>query len=162
MQEELELREVTMPAGMKDRVRRFVAIDKERRQLEARLKEVKAEHAALSTQIQADFDATGTQHERVDGMTVYVAHRLWARPKDGDQARLCAALRSVDDPDLAVLVEPSVNIHTLSALARERLDQAVREDRPESSAFPPEVWNALAISVDTQVKAVRGSGPAGR
>jgi hypothetical protein len=162
MQDELDLREITMPAGMKDRVRRFIEVDKERRQLEARLKEVKTEHAALAAQIQTDFDATGTQHERVDGMTVYVAHTLWARPKDGDQARLCAALRSVDDADLSVLVEPRVNIQTLSALARERLNAAAQEGRPESSAFPQPVWEALDISVDTQVKAVRGSAPAGR
>jgi len=142
---------------MKDRVRRYVALARQKRGLEAEIKLLDEELKPLQAILIDEFLQSGTQHERVDGMTVHLVFTPWARPKDGDQERLCTALVQ---EGLGDLVHPRVNVQTLSALVRERQREALQSDQDPERIFPPSVMDALDITVDTQLR-VTGRGPTG-
>jgi hypothetical protein len=144
---------------LKQYVRRFVALQKERADLKARLQLIEEELAPLATLIGDAFEASGTRRERVDGLTVYLAYTTWARPKHGDMRRLVAALRETEWRDL---VTETVNIATLSAAVRERLRDAQAQGLPEAQALPPGVYDALQITVDRTVKAITAATPRGK
>jgi hypothetical protein len=101
---------------MDEKIERFIELETERRELEARLKEVKEEIAPLHEQVLTYFEQTGTSKIKRSGLTLYVHRQLWARPIDGDYERGCAALKAAGLEDM---VKESFNIHTLSAYIRE-------------------------------------------
>jgi hypothetical protein len=101
---------------MDEKIEQFIELETERRELEARLKEVKEEIAPLHEQVLTYFEQTGTSKIKRSGLTLYVHRQLWARPIDGDYERGCAALKAAGLEDM---VKESFNIHTLSAYIRE-------------------------------------------
>src|SRR5688500_9612725 len=111
-----ELKTPSAPAIPNDRVRRFVALEKERRELEARLKMIEEEAAPLKDQIADEYEEDGRQRETVDGMTVYLSYATYASAKDGDMKRLVDALKRHGMGDL---VQEKVDLNTLSGVVRE-------------------------------------------
>jgi hypothetical protein len=101
---------------MDEKIEQFIELETERRELEARLKEVKEEIAPLHEQVLTYFEQTGTSKIKRSGLTLYVHRQLWASPIDGDYERGCAALKAAGLEDM---VKESFNIHTLSAYIRE-------------------------------------------
>jgi hypothetical protein len=149
----LDLQQDTQSTS-KDRVRRFVQLEKERKELEARLDILKEEIKPLAEQIAEEFEESGTQRENVDGLTVYLSYQMWARPKDGDMPKLVDALKNNGMGDL---VQETVNINSLSAVVRERYKECVEQNIPDVLAFPAMVQDALAVSTSRHLKSMTGS-----
>lgn len=99
-----------------DNLLEFVELAKERRELEARLKAVKARQEKLETPLLDSFAKNETQNVRVAGITVYVHRQLWANPRDGDYDRAVQAMRK---SGLGDLIQERFNTNTLSAYFRE-------------------------------------------
>jgi len=118
-----------------EELKRFVALEERRRQLEAEVDTLKAEAAELEQRLLPQFEQEGFEKITVDGRTVYVERRLWAKAKDGDKAAVCKALKRAR---LGDYVEETFNTNSLSAYVRE-LD---REDR----ALPPSLREVLEVS----------------
>lgn len=118
-----------------DELKRFVALEERRRQLEAEVDAVKAEAAQLEELLLPQFEQAGLERVSIDGRTVYIERKLWAKAKDGDKAAVCKALKRCR---LGDYVEETFNTNSLSAYVRE-LD---REDRP----LPPNLREVLEIS----------------
>lgn len=118
-----------------DELKRFVALEERRRQLEAEVDSVKAEAAELEQRLLPQFEQSGMERVFIDGRTVYIERKLWARAKDGDKHAVCRALKRCR---LGDYVEETFNTNSLSAYVRE-LD---REERP----LPPALAAVLEVS----------------
>jgi hypothetical protein len=118
-----------------DELKRFVALEERRRALEAEIEAVKAEAAELEALLLPQFEQSGLERVAIDGRTVYVERKLWAKAKDGDKAAVCKALKRCR---LGDYVEETFNTNSLSAYVRE-LD---REGRP----LPPSLATVLDVS----------------
>jgi len=100
-----------------EKVARFVALEKRKRDLDRELREVKGELATLEVDLLDWFERNGVKNMGVQGMLVYVHQQLWAAPADGDYERACLALRAAGLDDF---VREQFNIHQVSAWVRER------------------------------------------
>jgi hypothetical protein len=118
-----------------DELKRFVALEERRRQLETEVDSIKTEAAELESRLLPQFEQSGTERIAIDGRTVYVERKLWAKAKDGDKAAVCKALRRAR---LGDYVEETFNTNSLSAYVRE-LD---REERP----LPSSLRDVLEVS----------------
>jgi len=118
-----------------DELKRFVALEERRHQLEAEVDTIKAEAAELESRLLPQFEQSGTERIAIDGRTVYVERKLWAKAKDGDKTAVCKALKRAH---LGDYVEETFNSNSLSAYVRE-LD---REERP----LPPSLREVLEVS----------------
>ena len=99
------------------KLKRFVELEKERREVETRLKSIKEEAKSLTEAILGDFEEAGMTKATIDGVTVYVQRTLWAKALEGDYERACEALRQAG---LDVYVHERFNVNSLSAFVRER------------------------------------------
>jgi hypothetical protein len=106
-----------------EELKRFVALEERRRQLEAEVDTIKTETAELEQRLLPQFELEGFEKISIDGRTVYVERKLWAKAKDVNKAAVCKALKRAR---LGDYVEETFNTNSLSAYVRE-LD---REDRP--------------------------------
>ena len=111
-----------------DEMKRFVALEEQRHQLEAEIDTIKAEAAELEGRLLPQFEQSGTERIAIDGRTVYVERKLWAKAKDGDKPSVCKALKRCR---LGDYVEETFNTNSLSAYVRE-LD---REGKKLSAAL---------------------------
>jgi len=127
-----------------EELKRFVALEERRRQLEAEVETLKTEAAELEQRLLPQFEQEGFEKITVDGRTVYVERRLWAKAKDGDKAAVCKALKRAR---LGDYVEETFNTNSLSAYVRE-LD---REERP----LPPSLREVLEVSEVFKLKTRR-------
>jgi hypothetical protein len=118
-----------------EELKRFVALEERRRQLEAEVDTIKAEAAELEQLLLPQFEQEGFEKVSIDGRTVYVERKLWAKAKDGNKAAVCKALKRAR---LGDYVEETFNTNSLSAYVRD-LD---REDRP----LPPSLREVLEVS----------------
>jgi hypothetical protein len=112
-----------------------VALEERRRQLETEIDAVKAEAAELEQRLLPQFEQSGVERLSIDGRTIYLERKLWAKARDGDKAAVCCALKRAR---LGDYVEETFNTNSLSAYVRE-LD---REGRP----LPPSLETVLDIS----------------
>ena len=118
-----------------EELKRFVALEERRRQLETEIDTVKAEAAQLEELLLPEFERNGLEKVSIDGCTVYLERKLWAKAKDGDKAAVCKVLKRAR---LGDFVEETFNTNSLSAYVRE-LD---REEKP----LPPSLREVLEIS----------------
>lgn len=129
---------------MQDRLRLFVYHSNQKRLLEAKLKEVKAEADALEAKLLKDFEDSGTDKVRVDGVTVYLHRQLWAGAVDGDKEAACAAIKAAG---FAEYVSESFNAQSFSAL--------VREWDKQGEPMPPEFEGKIKVSEVFQIRTRR-------
>ncbi len=127
-----------------EELKRFIALDDRRRQLETEIDKVKAEVAELEQLLLPAFERDGVERVSIDGKTVYLERKLWAKAKDGDKAAVCKALKRTH---LGDYVEETFNTNSLSAYVRE-LD---REGRP----LPPSLGEVLEVSEVFKLKTRR-------
>ena len=99
---------------------KFVELTAERKSLEAKAKDIKANIDALERQLKEQFIQAGVQSINVDSSTVYLHRQIWARPANGDFRTACRSLRALGLKDF---VEPRFNVQALSAYYRD-LEQA--------------------------------------
>jgi len=110
----------------------FCDLETQKRALEVRLAQVKERQEALEAPILEHFSANGIQNVQVNGFTLYIHRQWWARPRDGDQAAACAALRAVELHDL---VRETCNAAQVSAYVRELKRQKLEVPEPVEAAF---------------------------
>ena len=118
-----------------EQLKRFVALEERRRELEGEIDRIKSEATELEQVLMPQFEQEGVERISIDGRTVYVERKLWAKAKDGDKAAVCKALKRAR---LGDYVEETFNANSLSAYVRE-LD---REERP----LPPSLREVLEVS----------------
>ena len=118
-----------------EELKRFVALEERRRQLEAEVETIRAEATELEQRLLPQFEQEGFEKISIDGRTVYVERKLWAKARDGNKAAVCKALKRAR---LGDYVEETFNTNSLSAYVRE-LD---REERP----LPPSLREVLEVS----------------
>ena len=104
--------------GKMVRLREFVRLTTEKRDLETQLKDRKARLDALEPAVTEQFQQGGIQSINVDGYTVYLNRSLFAGPKDGNKDGLIAALKSCPE-DWSFLVQENFNGNSLKARVRE-------------------------------------------
>jgi len=109
-----------------DELKRFVALEERRKQLEAEVETIKAESSELEVRLLPQFEQSGTERIAIDGRTVYVERKLWAKAKDGDKPSVCKALKRCR---LGDYVEETFNTNSLSAYVRE-LDREGKQLSP--------------------------------
>jgi len=113
-----------------DELKRFVALEERRKQLEAEVETIKAESSELEVRLLPQFEQSGTERIAIDGRTVYVERKLWAKAKDGDKPSVCKALKRCR---LGDYVEETFNTNSLSAFVRE-LDREGKQLSPALAA----------------------------
>jgi len=118
-----------------DELKRFVALEERRKQLEAEVDTIKIEAAELEERLLPQFEQSGMERVAIDGRTVYVERKLWAKAKEGNKPAVCKALRRCR---LGDYVEETFNTNSLSAYVRER----DRDGRP----LPPSLAVVLDVS----------------
>ncbi len=99
-----------------EQLKRYVELEHERRDLDDRLKAVKAETEKLAASLLDQFAEAGMQSARVNGLTVYVHRQLWASAVEGNYEAACQALRASGHGEF---VQERFNTNQISALARE-------------------------------------------
>ena len=118
-----------------EELKRFIALEERRRQLETEIDTVKAEATQLEQLLLPEFERSGVEKVSMDGRTVYLERKLWAKAKDGNKAAVCIALKRAH---LGDFVEETFNTNSLSAYVRE-LDR-------EEKRLPPSLCGVLEIS----------------
>jgi hypothetical protein len=113
-----------------EELKRFVALEERRRELEAEIDIIKAEAAELEQRLLPQFELSGMERVSIDGRTVYIERKLWAKAKDGDKVAVCKALKRCR---LGDYVEETFNTNSLSAYVRE-LDREERQMPPTLAA----------------------------
>lgn len=108
---------------MTDLYKRYAELLKEKQEIEADLKDCKAEIAELEPLVlnkMAEEQTTRITLETGEGVATLHTHTMvWARPKDGNKEAVLDALRG--NPDLEGLVSQAYNASQLSAYVREVL-----------------------------------------
>lgn len=118
-----------------EQLRTFVTLEQQRLDLEIQIDAIKRETAELEAALLPQFEQDAIDRISIDGRTVYVERKLWAKAKDGDKPSVCKALKRCR---LGDYVEETFNTNSLSAYVRE-LD---REGRP----LPPSLATVLDVS----------------
>ena len=76
-----------------EQLRTYVNLEQQRLDLEARIDAIKKETAELEAALLPQFEQDAIDRISIDGRTVYVERKLWAKAKDGDKSAVCKALR---------------------------------------------------------------------
>lgn len=126
------------------RARLLVALTAEKRQLEARLREVVEAIAAQQEPLLEFLADSGVARLTVDGYTIFPYSQTWASAQDGDMQRACDALIAAGLGDMCAL---RFNAQTLSAWVREEL-RAGRD-------LPAEFASAIKVSTTVEIRARR-------
>ncbi len=77
---------------------RWLALERERREIETRLKTIASQQDGLRQEILGRWSMNGTSSEKVDGATVHLQRKVYPKPRDG--AALAMALRKEGLDDL--------------------------------------------------------------
>jgi len=111
-----------------DTLARFVALDKEKRALEARLDEIKDEQKILQDALLDEWADRGQQSANVDGFTVYIARDFYCSKKaEVSTEQIIEVLRQ---NGLEQCVQTGYNATSLKAFIKEQL--ASESEIPEA------------------------------
>lgn len=128
-------------------LRKYVRLDKEKRELDIKVKKVAAELKESADLVLDYFQRHGMNQFKVDGITVYMARELWAgREDDVSHEQACAALEEAGLGDYA---GPRINSQSLSAHIRE-LDAA-------GDPLPPPLVGVIKVSEVFKIKTRKSS-----
>jgi hypothetical protein len=64
-----------------EELKRFVALEERRRQLETEVDTIKAEATELESRLLPQFEQCGFEKISIDGRTVYIERKLWAKAR---------------------------------------------------------------------------------
>jgi len=111
-------------------LKEFAKIDTEISDMELKLKMLKKRKAEIDPVLQEQFASAGIQNINVDGRTVYISTKIWAKKEDGvTDADVVEALKQAGLGDS--YVAEKFNHQSLSALIREW----VNNDEPFPEVF---------------------------
>ncbi len=98
-------------------IQQFVALTKEKRKLEDRVKEINKEIASLEESVLKYFQEQNLDKVRLEGMTVSLKSEIWAR-KSPD-CPIEEAIKALEEVHLDSYTKPSINYQGLSAYFRD-------------------------------------------
>lgn len=105
-----------------DKLTRYVTLEKERRDLEARLEQVGEETKTLQELLLEEWADRGQKNATVAGLTVFIKNDFYCSKKGGIDTRVvCEALNA---NGLSMLVAPGYNAQSLKAWIHERVREA--------------------------------------
>ena len=117
-------------------IKRYARLERDKRDLENKLKQTKAQIETLRESVLAWFQDHGVTSQAIDGMTLYIRRELWAGREEGiDNDAAIAALQAAG---LGEYAGPRINTQSLSAYLRE-LDVA-------GEAMPSELQGVIKLS----------------
>lgn len=129
-----------------DALARFVALEKERRELEERLAELQHESAAVAARLLDEWADRGQQNAKVDGMTVYVAMDFYCSKRTQfTTPEVCEILTR---NGLDYLVGPAYNASSLKSWVKEQLT--------EGTPLPEELAAAIQYDEIPRLRTRRG------
>jgi hypothetical protein len=116
------------PVTQHDSLSQFVALDKERRQVEARLDAIKKEQAILQDALLDEWADRGQQSANVDGLTIYIARDfICSKKSEISTEQIIEVLRQ---NGLEQCVQTGYNATGLKAFVKEQL--ASESEIPEA------------------------------
>lgn len=113
----------------------YVALKREKAQVEARLRVINGELSSLEEQLLDQFADDGiTKVGTDDGATVFIHSQLWASPKEDEREALVAALRENGLEDYT-----TINHQSFSGFVRELVREAgaEKDDEIDMEAVAP-------------------------
>ena len=96
----------------------YIDLVQRKRDLDAQSRALGEQIDAIEEELLDDWTEAGRSSETVNGYTVYLAHRDWATPRDGDRGRVVAALEALGMRDMV-----TYNTNSLSSWWKERGEQ---------------------------------------
>lgn len=149
---------MTVPSTYTERIKRFAALDIQKRHLKERLEKVEKEMDELQPVLLEDYAELGQSSAKIGGYTVYLYNQWWAGAVkgpdgEGDYETSCAAL---DEAGLGDMVQPRFNVMTLSAWVRELPRD---QDGLGAPILPPELVGKISVVQKTDIR-TRKSGKA--
>ena len=132
------------------RLRAYVQLKNEKKELDARLKQVNGELEQMLDPLIDMFMDAGVTNMKIDGQTVYISRTLWAgmwKDEDGNPHPKISIPAFKLSPLTADLVKESINLISLSAAIRELPN---REDG--SVDLPPELEGKISIAVKPDLR----------
>lgn len=96
---------------------RYIEMTIRKRELDAASRKLGEELDRMEAELLDQWIEAGRQSERLDGVTVYIAARTWATPKDGDRQAVVKALEALGMRDMV-----TYNTQTLSAWFKEQAE----------------------------------------
>lgn len=128
----------------KDKLARFVELQKEKRELDDALKNVKRQLDELEPLLLEQMTEEGIQSVKVNGLTLYLKRQLWAGAADGNYDAACDALIA---EGLAEFVQRRFNTNTVSAYVRE-LEKAFADNGGSFEEFrlPGALDGAISVA----------------
>lgn len=143
-----------------DPLARFVALEHERRRLEAALKKVTDEAAALEERILDEWADRGQQNARVAGMTVFIANDFYCNKAPGvDKRVVCNLLNQVG---LSSLVGPDYNASSLKAWVKERIRDWAEEHALAGEELPVDPVETARRALPPELSSVLSCGTVAR
>lgn len=157
----------------------FVRTTFAKRRLEAEIRKLNARLTELDEQLVEEWTEAGRNKDghEATGATLHLSKRVWAKLdvdtgglsrdaadslRRGVKAQLADRLQSLDEPELAGLVKPDVNLQSLSAIFAERVKEYDEEQRmlpghervPRAAAdfLPDELRGLLVIDATPHVQ----------
>lgn len=119
--------------------RRFSDLTEKKRNIEAKLRDVKKELAQVESDLIEGMVAGGVQNMTIGGFNLYLYNRLSVRAKDRDHVRLARALFDCGREDLLIV-------------GSQRLRSEVREEE-DLEALPPQIREAVTVERISKVGA---------
>lgn len=110
--------------------RRLIALNDEIKELDARLRDLKAEKDTLEVTMLDDWAMEGLDGMKLDGRTLFIRCDTYASFPAGKEA----AIELLAESEHSDIVKPTVNTNTVSALVRE-----LTQDGGEL----PEAWSGI-------------------
>jgi hypothetical protein len=129
-----------MAATTADLVRRYITLDRTRKEHEAEVTGLMTALADLERELLPRFESAGLQRMTVDGVTVYIHHQLWAKALGGNMPAAVEALKACE---LAGMVEERFNSQTLSSYIREKAKEFAAQYEHGAPLAPHEILARL-------------------
>lgn len=144
------LADLTRPVD--DPLARYVALETERREVEVRLDEIKAEAAKLQERILEDWAGRGMSSAKINGLLVFTAVDFWCSKRSGiDTAEVC---RRLEAAGLGRLVAPAYSAQSLKAWVKE---QSIEDEAGNQTyAVPDELLEVIQFGETARLRTRKG------
>jgi hypothetical protein len=97
-------------------MKRFVRLDKQRRDFDAKLKDCKRQIEELEPTVREQITRAGLDRVTIDGLTIFIKRDLWVKVPEGMREAACIALQAAG---LGQYVAENFNSQSVSAYLRE-------------------------------------------
>ena len=127
---------------------KYIALNGMKKILNDKLDTVKLKMVNLEKKILEEFASEGMTRAAVDGVTLWLDHKIWASA-GGDMDGAVAALKDAGEDDL---IKESINRNTLSAWVRERAPSKLSSPEEIQAALPGELSKAIKVTETNNIR----------